>query len=241
MAYKFNPFTNNLDDVGSSSGDQPIISITGNTGGAETPDSGGNFNLVGSGSIVVDGTANTETVHLNGLTNHAVLVGAGTDTITKVGPTATTGAVLQNNSGADPSYSTAAYPSTAGTSGNVLKSNGTNWVSSSPTFTGMVWTDRGSSVSVLSNSGSFATASIILTLPATPTQGDTCEFCVSGAFSLVLDAPSTHLIQLGNVVTSAGGTCTSSGLSGDSIKLVYRSSNTTWYAVGGPEGIWSLA
>ena len=84
--------------------------MTGNSGGAISP-TAGNINTVGSGSITVAGAGSTLTTQLTGLTNHAVQVGAGTATLTQVGPTATTGAVLQNNAGADPSYSTASYPS----------------------------------------------------------------------------------------------------------------------------------
>lgn len=103
-----------------------ITQITGDSGGPETPTSG-NFNLLGSGSITTVGSANTETVQLTGLTNHAVLVGAGTTTITKIAATANTGAVLQNNSGADPSYSTATYPSTT-TINQLLYSSAANTV-----------------------------------------------------------------------------------------------------------------
>src|SRR6185295_5970347 len=67
-----------------------ITTITGNSGGAQVP-SAGNFNIVGTGSITTVGTANTETVQLTGLTNHNVLIGAGTATITKVAPSATAG------------------------------------------------------------------------------------------------------------------------------------------------------
>lgn len=101
-----------------------ITSITGNSGVAESPSSG-NFNILGTGSITVAGSANTETVQLTGLTNHAVLIGAGTATITNVIATANTGAVLQNNSGADPSYSTATYPSTT-TINQILYSSSAN-------------------------------------------------------------------------------------------------------------------
>lgn len=109
--------------VGAAGG---ITSITGNSGGAEVP-SAGNFNILGTGSITIAGSANTETVQLTGLTNHAVLVGAGTATITKVGPSATTGQVLQNNSAADPTYSTATYPSTT-TINQILYSSAANTV-----------------------------------------------------------------------------------------------------------------
>lgn len=42
----------------------------------------------------------------------------------------TTGNILQSNAAAAPSFSTATYPSTAGTSGNALVSNGTNFLAS---------------------------------------------------------------------------------------------------------------
>lgn len=84
-----------------------IISITGNSGGAEVP-SAGNFNILGTGSITVAGSANTETIQLTGLTNHNVLVGAGTATITNVAPSATSGVpLISNGATADPSFGTA--------------------------------------------------------------------------------------------------------------------------------------
>lgn len=48
-------------------------------------------------------------------------------------PTATAGKVLQGGGiGANYAFSTATYPATAGTSGNVLTSDGTNWNSAAP-------------------------------------------------------------------------------------------------------------
>lgn len=46
--------------------------------------------------------------------------------------TATAGQMLRSGASAAPTWSTATYPATAGTSGNVLTSDGTNWVSSAP-------------------------------------------------------------------------------------------------------------
>jgi len=84
-----------------------ITTITGNTGGAESPLSG-NFNILGTGSITVVGSANTETVELTGLTNHNVLVGAGTATITNVAPSATAGIpLISEGSTTDPAFGTA--------------------------------------------------------------------------------------------------------------------------------------
>lgn len=67
------------------------------------------------------------------LTDHGVLLGSGTGAITATA-VGSTGQVLQGVTGADAAYSTATYPSTAGTSGKVLLSNGTNYVDSTPTF-----------------------------------------------------------------------------------------------------------
>lgn len=109
-------------------GGQAIDSLTPNSGTTPiVPDANGNVNLLGTGSITVVGSLNTGTIQLTGLTNHAVLVGAGTATITNVGPTATTGQVLQNNAGADPSYSTATYPSTT-TINEILYSSANNTI-----------------------------------------------------------------------------------------------------------------
>lgn len=129
------------------SGSSAIFTITGNTGGPESP-LGNNFNILGTGSITVAGSANTETVQLTGLTNHAVLVGAGTATITNIAATANTGAVLQNNSGADPSYSTATYPSTT-TINQILYSSAANTVTGLATANRAVLTTSAAGVPVL--------------------------------------------------------------------------------------------
>jgi hypothetical protein len=47
--------------------------------------------------------------------------------------TATAGQILRSGASTAPSWSTATYPATAGTSGNVLTSDGTNWTSATPT------------------------------------------------------------------------------------------------------------
>lgn len=71
------------------------------------------------------------------VTNHDVLIGSTSNGITSVGP-GSAGQILQSGgASADPSYSTATYPSTSGTSGNVLVSDGTNWVSTATTSVGL--------------------------------------------------------------------------------------------------------
>ncbi len=79
-----------------------------------TPDSGtdpvvpnvsGTVSLLGSGSITTVGGLNSVTTQLTGLTNHAVLVGAGTTTITKLA-VGSNGQVLIGAAGADPAFGT---------------------------------------------------------------------------------------------------------------------------------------
>lgn len=112
-----------------SGGGVAIDSLTPNSGTSPVvPDANGNIVLQGTGSITTVGGLNSLTPQLTGLTNHSVLVGAGTATITKVGPSTTTGQILQNNAAADPSYSTATYPSTTNVN-EILYSNATNTVS----------------------------------------------------------------------------------------------------------------
>lgn len=80
-----------------------VITLTGNSGGAVSPDGGGNINTVGTGSITVVGNPGTftTTAQLTGLTNHSLLVGAGTATITNLG-VATDGQLPIGSTGADP-------------------------------------------------------------------------------------------------------------------------------------------
>jgi hypothetical protein len=105
-----------------------IKTLTGNSGGAIAPVAN-NISTVGTGSITIAGAGSTLTTQLTGLTNHAVLIGAGTATITNVGPVAATGAVLMSNgAGSDPGFSTATYPLTT-TVSQILYSSATNTVS----------------------------------------------------------------------------------------------------------------
>ena len=68
------------------------------------------------------------------LTNHGVLVGAATSAITQLAA-GSTGQVLQSGgASADPAYSTATYPAASVGSGKILYDNGTNFVTSTPTF-----------------------------------------------------------------------------------------------------------
>lgn len=100
-------FTVDANGFVSSSGTGILNTLTGNTGGAISP-AAGNINTVGTGSITISGAASTLTTQLSGLTNHNVLVGAGTATITNVAPSATSGVpFISQGASADPAFGTA--------------------------------------------------------------------------------------------------------------------------------------
>lgn len=112
-----------IDGLIPNSGTSPVV-----------PDVSGNISLIGTGSITTVGSLNTETLQLTGLTNHALLVGAGTATITKLA-LGSSGQVLQSGgASSDPAYSTATFPSTGTATGTILRADGTNWVSTTATY-----------------------------------------------------------------------------------------------------------
>lgn len=82
----------------------PVTTFKGNDGVSETPNGSGVFNILGTGSITTVGSLNTLTAQLTGLANHAVLVGAGTATITNVGPGAQFTVLQGNGASADPTF-----------------------------------------------------------------------------------------------------------------------------------------
>ncbi len=108
-----------------------------------------NINLLGSGSVTTSGAGSTITTALTGLTNHAVLIGSGTATITKVGPVASTGAVLMSNGlSSDPGFSTATYPATT-TINQILYSSSANTVAGLSTANRSVLTTGATGIPVL--------------------------------------------------------------------------------------------
>lgn len=82
------------------------------------------------GTAVVAGGGTGRTT----LTNHGVLVGAATSAITQLAA-GSAGQVLQSGgAAADPLYSTATFPSTATSTGTILRADGTNWVATTATY-----------------------------------------------------------------------------------------------------------
>jgi trimeric autotransporter adhesin len=217
--------------------------ITGNTGGALSPILG-NWNIFGTGSIITNGVGNTLTTELTGLTNHAVQVGAGTATLTQVGPSATTGQVLQNNAGADPSYSTATYPSTT-TINQILYSSSNNVVAGLTTANDGVLTTGTTGIPVITalssngqliiGSGSGAPIAATLTagtgITVTNAANSITIAATGGSFAWVdvTTATQTLSVQTGYVTDHSGGvvyTLPATASIGDQIRIMGK--QTSW-------------
>lgn len=187
----------NLDIAGGSAAIEQFLPDSGTS--PVVPDGTGAVTMAGSGSITTVGGTNTLTFELTGLTNHAVLVGAGTTTITKVGPTATAGQVLQSAGvAADPVFSTATYPSTT-TINQILYSSANNVVDQiSASIDGVLITSHTGVPSLLANSG---TPGWVLTA----NSGAPPSWQATAASSISITGDSGGALT-GNAFTFTGGT-----------------------------------
>ena len=228
-----------IDSFQPDSGTNPVV-----------PNSAGLIVMAGSGSITSVGSLNTLTYQLTGLTNHAVLVGAGTSTITKVGPTATAGQVFQSaGSSADPAFSTATYPSTT-TVSQLLYSSATNVVSGLATANRAVITTNATGVPVAtalatdgqliigSTAGAPAAATLTAGTGITVTNGSNS---ITVATTAALSAFNSVVVQ---VFTSNGTYTPTSGMKYCTIEVQAggaggggaAASGATTGAVGGAGG-----
>lgn len=87
----------------------PTVATSYNTDSGVATPAANVLNEFGSGSITTSGAGNTITTELTGLSNHSVLVGAGTPTITNLA-VGTNGQVLIGANGADPAFATLTSP-----------------------------------------------------------------------------------------------------------------------------------
>lgn len=126
---------------------------------------------------------------------------------------------------------------------NILGGPGVTTTGSGSTLTinSVVFTDQAASIAITSDSGTFATngAPIILDLPAVPTQGQLIEIVCTTANAVAVDAPAGDFIRLGTLITSSGGTITSTAI-GDVVVIRFNTANQTWYATS-VIGTWMVA
>jgi hypothetical protein len=241
------------------------------------PSAAGQVTMAGSGSITTVGSLNTLTTQLTGLTANAVLVGAGTSTITKLA-VGTNGQVLIAASGADPAFATMTSPDSSitftpganslglsvtsgttvgktitGDSGGALSPTAGNWnilglAGSKTSGSGSTLTVKsppfsqvGASATSSLNTGEFVTAAVTRTLPASAglADGDLFIYVCTTANALVIQAVGAQKIRIGNGLSSAAGTATSTAI-GDSLTLRFDATQGFLMAVS-VVGSWTLA
>lgn len=188
-----------------------VSSLTGNSGGKVTGDSSGNINVVGAGVITVVGTTNTETVQIVSGSSGQILT-----------------AVTSGNA----TWTTATYPSTAGTSGNVLTSDGTNWISSTPGGSSETFTVITANQSIVVNNGYICNGSgtVVLTLPTTAAVGTIFEVTgMNNNTGWKIAQNAGQQIFFGTVSTTSGTNgYLESAHTYDAIRLVCNVANTSW-------------
>lgn len=161
-----------------------------------------------------EGSTNVGTI-----TQYDVLVGGSGSAIASVGP-GSSGQILQSGgNAANPAYSTATYPATAGSNGNVLTSNGTNFVSQALPGVTMY------SVTVpLTNANIKALNSTAITIVGA--QG-------SGIVIIPITATLKLIYGGSNVFSSSGvSTCICYGTTAATNKIFQSNSATFWAASG---------
>lgn len=127
-----------------------------------------------------------------------------------------------------------------GTSGQVLTSAGAGalpvWSNSEVLS---AWIDEATSFSAVAGNGYFITANATATMPASPSQGQTIAFAIdAAATTLTITANTGQVIRIGAAVSASAGTATNNAR-GDSVTLVFRSSDNAWIATS-VIGTWTV-
>jgi len=214
-----------------------IISITGDTGGAELPSSG-NFNILGTANqIAVTGSAATQTLSLIGpytpatYTAHGVLLGEGTSSIAATAA-GTNGQVFLGSTGADPAFGTLT------TSTGLAFTTGAHSLALNVATGGFAVVDQTSSSATLAVQTMYVTDNgstlVTYTLPATAPQGSVIKVVGSSAGGWKIAQNANQKIKLGsNVSTTGTGGSVSSTNANDCVELIA--------SVGGASTTWTVA
>lgn len=221
------------------------------------PDGAGRITV--TGAQVATGTIGANVIRTNSLAANTYTIEVQRSTA--VAATDSTKNGVSHFDSADFTVDASGFVSLSGTSeqtitgdtGGALSPTGGNWnilggpgvtttgSASTLTINSVVYTDQAASTALTRDSGAFCTngAGIIVDTPATPAQGELLEIVCTTANAVAVDAPATHFIRLGSLITSIGGTVTSTAI-GDSLVLRFRTSDLTWYATS-ITGTWLVA
>jgi hypothetical protein len=236
----------------SSSSGVPSWLTNGTTGQILTATTSGtpSWEAPATSVITIDGDSGS-------MTGSTVTISGGTTGLTTTASSATmdlTGTLNVGHGGTGDASFTAYMPITGGTTTTAaLQSVATgtagyvltyNTSSSLPTWqavpgTSMAWTDEATSFNAVASNGYFITAgSVVATLPASPSQGNTISFAVDTTSSFEILANTGQYIRAGSAISASAGNAVNSAR-GDSLTLVYRSSDSVWIATS-ILGTWTI-
>lgn len=140
---------------------------------------------------------------LSTITAHGLMVGNTTGAVSTMAAGTAGQIVRSGGAGADPSYSTATYPATASTSGNVLTSDGTNW-NSSPAAGGAIPTDYISGCYLVYNN----TTSFTVGSGSAYSSNGAAVITVTGSFNVTptIAASTVYYVYLTSATTATAST-----------------------------------
>ncbi len=95
---------------------------------------------------------------------------------------------------------------------------------------GFAWSEQNTSFAAAVQNGYFCNAALTVSLPATAglTIGNTVIIYVDTPGSVVIQANTGQMIQVGSNISVSGGTATSN-TQGSILELIFKPSDTTWH------------
>jgi hypothetical protein len=195
----------------------------------------------------------------NGGTNKNMTANAGAiaysdaDSLELNTPSTVAGQVLQGNTTSAPTFSTATYPSTGGTSGTILRSNGTNWVNTTATYPTTTTINRilySSAANTVSEITSGATSALVTNSSSVPsfTSGSTANRLLRTDGTTVSFAQAALTTDVTGVLPVAnGGTNNSTAYTAGSVifsdgsRLTQENPNFFWDNTNKREGLGTTA
>ena len=104
--------------------------------------------------------------------------------------------------------------------------------SSTPPVTGFTWSEKDADFAAASQNGYFCNDALTATLPATAglVIGDAIIIYIDTTEEVVIQAGSGQSIQIGESVSTAGGTATcTAAQKGSILELIFKPSDLTWH------------
>ena len=130
---------------------------------------------------------------------------------------------------------------------NVFGGIGANTSATGSTITitvqndGFTWSEQNTNFNASVQNGYYCNAALIASLPATGSLviGNTIIIYVDTSSTVTIQANTGQFIQVGNTLSSSGGTA-SSNTQGSTLELNFKPSDSTWHTIASL-GSWSTA